>query len=190
VVVGSLDGGPGGVARETLRALGYRVLEGPALRESGAVVAAEVASLGEELSRAVRQQGAHLGVLYGGNGRRAVFADETGALLTPQQALVLLARALLRYEPGSQVVCDEHLGPRVESEIRLVGGDPVLARSEPAAVKRLLLQRGAVLGADAEGHYCFRTMGAEDALYATLVMLRISSRLGRALRPEVRLLDV
>ena len=39
--------------------------------------------------------------------------DETGTVLTPQQVVVLLARALLRYEPGSQVIYDERLGSAV-----------------------------------------------------------------------------
>jgi phosphomannomutase len=43
-------------------------------------------------------------------------------------------------------------------------------------IKRTVLERGGVLGADNKGHYYFRTMGGEDALYATLIMLRIVSR--------------
>ena len=56
-------------------------------------------------------------------------------------------------------------------------------------MKRLLLEQGAVFGTDADGRYCFRTMDTEDALYATLVMLRIASHLGDTLRPTLDRLE-
>ena len=42
-------------------------------------------------------------------------------------------------------------------------------------IKRAFLDQGAVLGADGRGHYLFRSMGGDDALYAVLVMLRFIS---------------
>jgi len=190
VMVGALCGSPVGVAQVTLRVLGYHVLDCPSPVDGEPASGSVAESLVGTLCRGVRRQGARLGVLYGDNGSRAVFVDETGAVLTPQQALVLLARALLRYEPGSQVIYDERLGSAVADAVRKVGGEPFAVRAGSAGVRRLLLERGAVLGADAAGRYCFRTMGAEDALYATLVMLRIASHLGGALRPSLARLDL
>jgi len=190
VMVGGLSGSPVGAAQETLRVLDYDVLECPSPLGSEPASGSVAESLVQAMCRGVPQQRACLGMLCGDNGSRALLVDETGTVLTPQQALVLLARALLRYEPGSGVIYDERLGSAVADEVRKVGGEPIAVRSGSPGVRRLLLERGAVLGADAEGRYCFRTMGAEDALYATLVMLRIASRLGGALRPSLARLDL
>jgi phosphomannomutase len=190
VMVGGLSSGPVGAAQETLRVLGYDVLECPSALGSDPASDSVGESLVQAMCRGVPQQRARLGMLCSDNGSQALLVDETGTVLTPQQALVLLARALLRYEPGSGVIYDERLGSAVGDQIRRVGGEPVAVRSGSPGVRRLLLESGAILGADAGGRYCFRTMGAEDALYATLVMLRIASRLGGALRPSLARLDL
>ncbi len=190
VVIASQDVGPLRIAEDTLHLLGYPVSHCPTPEVDGSAPVSPADPPVDALCRAVSRQNACLGVLCTDNGTRALFVDETSTVLTTQQVLVLLARALLRFEPGSLVVCDEGLGTPVASEIRRIGGDPIAAGPALGSAKRLLLERGAVLGADADGRYCFRTMGTEDALYATLVMLRIASHLGGALRPTLARLDL
>jgi phosphomannomutase len=133
------------------------------------------------LSRSVLMHQAHLGVAYDGDGDQVLFSDEQGTVLTPEQTLVLFARALLRYQPGSDIVYHSSFAPYVFQEILKVGGHPIPLDANSTRIKRTVLERGAVVGADSRGHYTFRTMGGEDALYATLVMLRIVSRYDAAL---------
>jgi len=99
--------------------------------------------------------------------------------------LILFAHALLVYQPGSQIVYDAAYAPFVADEVRKVGGKPLPLRTNSVGIKRTLLEQGAVLGGDLCGHYFFRTMGGDDALYATFVILRLVSRLDGALEPIV-----
>jgi phosphomannomutase len=176
VVVNANNGAMQRVAVPVLLSLGYQVVErtygsgnefapDPFLPENQAL-----------LAQAVHDQGAHLGVAYDGDGDQVVFVTERGRVLTPEQVLVLLARALLVYQPGSQVVYDAAFAPFVIDEIRKVGGTPVPLALSAAELKIAFLKRGAVLGCDRWGHYFFRSMGGDDALHATLVLLRLISR--------------
>ena len=188
VVVDALGGCMGQVVVPTLRFLQYQVIErnctpndhvdqpDPGLPEHYAA-----------LGRAVLTHQANLGVAYDGDGDRVVFVSEQGSALTPEQVLVLLARALLVYQPGSQVMYDASYASFVADEILKVGGVPVPLRATSVGIKRALLEKGGVLGGDLLGHYFFRTMGGDDALYATLVMLRFVSRYDGAIE---QLLDM
>ncbi len=173
VVVDTGNGTMRQVAVPILLSLGYEVIErgyeseetfspDPALPENQAA-----------LVQAVLEQEAHLGVAYNGDGDQVVFVSERGRVLTPEQVLVLLVRALLVYRPGSTVVYDAAYAPFVATEIRKVGGEPVPLAAPAAELKRAFLERGAILGGDSSGHYFFRSMGGDDALYATLVVLRL-----------------
>lgn len=186
VVVDTNGGSMSRVAVSTLRFLGYDVRE--AGRAEGDHAGDHVPDpfLPENLaalSRSVLVNQAQLGVAYDGDGDQVVFADEQGAILTPEQSVVLFAHALLAYQPGSVVVYDGSLASFVEEEILKVGGRPMPLHASPMTIKRTLLEEGAVLGADARGRYYFRTMGGDDALYATLVMLRTVSRYDGTLEP-------
>ena len=188
VVIDASNGSMSELAVSTLRFLGHNLLTYGRSPGDGFGDRAPDPMLPENmamLSRRVLTHQAHLGVAYDGDGDQVVFADEQGTILTPGQALVLFARALLVYQPGSLIVYDERFGPRVAEEIRKVGGKPMPLSASSASIKRTMLEQGAVLGADSRGHYCFRTMGGDDALYATLVMLRIVSRYDGALEPLI-----
>jgi phosphomannomutase/phosphoglucomutase len=184
VVVDANNGTMGQIARTTLGYVGYELLEcncSPAGDFGGRIPDPFLPENVALLSRQVLARGAHLGVAYDGDGDQVVFAAEQGTIMTPDQALVLFARALLIYQPGSLIVYDESFAPFVAEEILKVGGNPRPQRTTSTGIKRTLLEQGAVLGADTKGHYFFRTMGGDDALYATLVMLRIVSRFDGAL---------
>jgi phosphomannomutase/phosphoglucomutase len=188
VVVDANNGSMSDVALSTLLLLGYRVLDCRCSASEDFGGQTPDPFLPENLgalSRSVLTRQAQLGVAYDGDGDQVVFADEQGTILTPAQTLILLSRALLVYQPGSLIVYDQSFAPYVAEEIRKVGGTPMPLRAGTVGIKRTLLEQGAVLGADARGHYFFRTMGGDDALYATLVMLRIASRYDGALQPIV-----
>jgi phosphomannomutase/phosphoglucomutase len=188
VVVDANNGSMGQIARTTLSYLGYELLECNCSPDGNFGDRVPDPHLPENLaflSRTILTNGAHLGVAYDGDGDQVVFANEQGTILTPEQTLVLFARALLLYQPGSVIVYDGSFAPFVAEEILKVGGKPRPLNASSAGIKRTLLEQGAVLGADTRGHYFFRTMGGDDALYATLVMLRIVSRFDGALEPII-----
>jgi phosphomannomutase/phosphoglucomutase len=137
------------------------------------------------LSRSVLTHQAQLGVAYDGDGDSVVFADEQGTVLTPEQTLILFAHALLVYQPGREVIYDAAYAPYVAEEIRRVGGKPLPLQSSSEDIKCTFLEQGAALGGDLHGHYFFRTIGGDDALFATLVMLRFAGRHDGSLQPLI-----
>ena len=184
VVIDANNGSMSHVAPRTLDALGYDLLACNCSPQAGFGDRIPDPFLHDNqarLSRSVLTNQAHLGVAYDGDGDRVLFADEQGTVLTPEQTLVLFARSLLLYQSGSEIIYQSSFAPYVSQEILKVGGRPVPLEAGSAEIKRTVLQRGAVLGADRKGHYYFRAMGGEDALYATLVMLHIVSRYDAAL---------
>jgi len=178
VLVDGLNGCMGQLAASTLGFLGCAVMErncDPLPDFGGQTPDPFLAENRTALSRAVLSRQAQLGVSYDGDGDTVLFAVEQGTILTPEQTLVLLAHALLPHQPGSQVVYDAGYAPFVADQVRRAGGKPISSATTTGEIRRAFLEQGAVLGADLQGHYMFRAMGGGDALYATLVMLRISA---------------
>jgi len=186
VVVDTINGTMSDIALNTLSFLGYEVTDCGSLdtddnRTPDPFLPENVGML----SRNVLTNQAQLGVAYDGDGDQVVFADEQGSILTSEQTLILFARALLAYQPGSLIAYNAGFADFVSEEIRKVGGKPMPLNAGSMGIKRRMLEQGAVLGADGQGHYYFRAMGGDDALYATLVMLRIVSRYDGALEPII-----
>ena len=135
-----------------------------------------------ELRRVVVAEGADgdqiAGVAYDGDGDRVIFCDGRGQVQPADRTLVLFIRHLLAQHPGGKVVYDLKSSSVVEEETRAAGGVPLREKSGHAFIKRRLLTEGAVLGGELSGHYFFRALGGDDALYATLLLLRILDELG------------
>jgi phosphomannomutase/phosphoglucomutase len=130
------------------------------------------------LCHAVVDQGAELGLAFDGDGDRVIAADGRGAVVPADRTLVLLIRDLLASQPGASVVYDQKSSSIVPEEIVRHGGRPLREKSGHAFIKRRLLIEDAALGGEISGHYFFRELGGDDALYACLALLRALDRLG------------
>lgn len=129
-----------------------------------------------DLSQKVLATGAELGTAYDGDGDRVVFVDEEGEIQPAERVLVLFIRYLLRRHPGAAVVYDLKSSSVVEEETRAAGGRSLMEKSGHAFIKRRLIEEGALLGGEVSGHYFFSAMRGDDALYATLLLLKILDR--------------
>jgi len=181
LVVDAGNGSAGPVAPPILRRLGQKV---EALycepdgtfphRDPNPAVASHLVALQHEVQRT----GAELGAAYDGDGDRVIFVDETGAIHAADRLLVLFIRHLLADHPGAAVVYDLKSSSVVPEEILKSGGRPLMERSGHAFIKRRLIEEGAILGGEVSGHYFFGELRGDDALYATLLLLRVLDRLG------------
>lgn len=183
VVVDAGNGGFSLIAPQVLRELGHDVIElfcEPDGRFPGRSPNPSVAENLRELQIAVRQGQADLGVAFDGDGDRAVFVDELGRVVESDCSIVLLARYLLSAGPG-RVVYDLKCSSVVPEAVREAGGEPIMERSGHAFIKTALLKNGAVLGGEISGHFFLGELGYDDALSATLMMLRIMADEGRPL---------
>ena len=202
VVIDAGNGCLGEIAPRVLRSLGHDVselyceLDGTFPNRSPDP--AEEANL-RDLKQRVLEERASLGVAYDGDGDRVIFVDERGLALPADRLFVLFVRDRLCKWPGSTVVYDIKCSSVVAEEIERVGGAALMRKSGHAFIKRSLLEEDAVLGGENSGHYFFRELGGDDALYATLLLLDIlqgaRTTLGRLMKtvprypitPDIRL---
>lgn len=126
-----------------------------------------------DVRRRVLEVGVDLGVAYDGDGDRVIFIDERGRVQPADRTLVLFIRYLLRQHPGASVVYDLKSSSIVAEETLAAGGRPLMERSGHAFIKRRLLTEGAILAGEISGHYFFGELGGDDALYATLFLLKV-----------------
>jgi phosphomannomutase/phosphoglucomutase len=184
VVVDAGNGSMWQVAPEVLRRLGHRVEaihctpDGTfAGRDPNPAVPAHI----QELRRAVLEAGAELGAAYDGDGDRVIFVDDRGRVQPADRLLVLMIRHLLRHCPGAGVVYDLKSSAVVPEAVAAAGGRPLMERSGHAFIKRRMLAEDAALAGEVSGHYFYREVGGDDALYATLLLLRVLDETGASL---------
>jgi len=115
-------------------------------------------------------------VAFDGDGDRAVFLDENGAVVESDRAIMIFVRETVRRQPGAAVVYDLKCTDRVAEEVRRRGGRPLRERSGHAFIKRRMLEEGAAFAGEASGHFFFEEIGGDDGLYAALRMGEILAR--------------
>lgn len=135
-----------------------------------------------ELRRAVKQHAADLGVAFDADADRCGFVDEKAAAVPTDLVAALVARRLLEREPGSTVVFDHRFSKAAHEEIGRVGGVVVRERVGHPLIKKTMLQRHALMGADLGGRFYFRdNFFCESALLAMVQVLNLLGESGRGL---------
>jgi phosphomannomutase len=155
----------------------------------------------DDLADTVRRTGSELGIAFDGDGDRIGVVDSTGAIVWPDQLLLLLARDVLRDRPGSAIVGDVKSSGVLFDGIAAAGGRAVMGPSGYVLVRERMLQTAAPLAGEMSGHvfYGDRWHHADDALYVAMRTIRALAREGLTLRrfreslpptfatPEIRL---
>lgn len=129
----------------------------------------------EELGKRVREEQADIGLLFDNGGDGIHTVTETGRAVDNDLLLMLLARDVLERHPGANIVYDvkftQHFGPFIAR----AGGGSLITSSGPAFVREKMLETGAILGGDFDGHIFFseRWHGLDDALYTAARLLEV-----------------
>ena len=122
----------------------------------------------------VADSGADIGVAFDGDGDRVAFVDETGAVLSADEMLVILLRAQAARLEGERVVYDLKCSQVVAREVKRLGAVPLMEKAGHAFIKRRMIQARAILGGEISGHYFYRELhGGDDGLFSAIVGLRI-----------------
>ncbi len=139
------------------------------------------ANLADLMSEVVAA-GADLGVAFDGDADRAFFVDDLGAAISGSAVTTLIARWILRSNPGARVVHNLICSRSVPEAIAAAGGEPVRCRVGHSFMKQVMAETGAVFGGEHSGHYYFSDhYRADSGMLAALVLLRILSEEGRPL---------
>ena len=136
----------------------------------------------EELSQAVYQQRAALGIAFDGDGDRVAFVDDDGNPLTAEEATWVLLQSFAGELEGERFVYDLKFSDRVAEAARRLGAEPLAERSGPAFLRKRMLAARARFGAEVSGHYFFRELdGGDDGLMAACRMIAYLARSGKSL---------
>jgi phosphomannomutase len=124
------------------------------------------------LRAAVTEHGADLGLAFDGDADRVFLVDEQAEDVSGSLVTALVARAMLRREPGATILYNLICSWVVPEVIREEGGSAVRTRVGHSYIKAVMAETGAIFGGEHSGHYYFReNFRADSGLIAAVVVL-------------------
>ena len=137
----------------------------------------------EQLIAEVRRTNADLGIAFDGDADRIGAVDGDGTMLFGDQLLVVLARDVLRHQPGAVIIADVKASQVLFDEVAKAGGDPLMWKTGHSLVKAKMAETGSPLAGEMSGHIFFadKWYGFDDALYAAVRLLGILARADQSL---------
>jgi phosphomannomutase len=134
----------------------------------------------------VRAKRTDLGVSFDGDADRCCFVDESGRTVPADLMTALLARELLKREPGATVVYDLRSSWVVQEVIEAAGGTAIRERVGHSFIKATMRERGAVFGGELSGHFYFRdNFVCDSGVIAMVSALNLLATGGPALSERV-----
>jgi phosphomannomutase len=136
-----------------------------------------------ELQATVLAERADIGVAFDGDGDRIGIVDSTGAIIWPDQVLLLLALEALATGTHPSIVADVKSSRVLFDEVERLGGRAVMAPSGYVIVRAAMLREGAPLAGEMSGHIFFADCwhATDDALFVAIRVLLALGRQGRCL---------
>jgi phosphomannomutase len=130
----------------------------------------------------VRSSGADLGIAWDGDADRCFFIDGSGEFCDGDFICALLARSVLRKDPGATILYDPRSSRAVPDLVAAEGGRSDLSRVGHAFFKARMREEGAAFGGEVSGHYYFRDFwNADSGTIPALLVLELISLEGRNL---------
>jgi len=129
----------------------------------------------QDLIRCLRDSDAELGLAFDGDGDRLGVVTKDGQVIFPDRQMMLFARGVLAELPGATIVYDVKCSRLLASEIRALGGTPLMGRTGHSLIKAKLKETGAPLAGEMSGHVFFkhRWYGFDDGMYAGARLLEL-----------------
>ncbi len=130
----------------------------------------------------VRASGADLGIAWDGDADRCFFIDAEGVFCDGDFICALLARSVLRKNPGATILYDPRSSRAVPDVVAAEGGRADLSRVGHAFFKARMREENAAFGGEVSGHYYFRDFwNADSGTIPALLMLELLSAEGRGI---------
>lgn len=137
-------------------------------------------------ARAVRENGADLGVAWDGDFDRCFFFDAHGNFIEGYYIVGLLAESLLHRFPGARIIHDPRLVWNTQAVVAEAGGVPVQCKTGHAFIKERMRAEDAVYGGEMSAHHYFRDFAyCDSGMLPWLLVAGLVSRSGRSLAQMV-----
>ena len=109
----------------------------------------------EELSSAVVNNNADLGIAFDGDGDRSIFCDNTGVLLSGDKSALLLSNYLLKKNPNSKVVTCINSGNSIDEIVAQTNSTVIRTKVGSVEVSRKMITENALVGFEENGGFMF-----------------------------------
>jgi len=141
----------------------------------------------EDLIRAVKEQGADLGIAFDGDADRIGAVDETGRIVWGDLLLLIFAREILQRKPGATFIGEVKCSQVLYDQLRKLGANAIMYKTGHSLIKAKMKEVKAELAGEMSGHMFFadRYYGYDDALYAACRLMEIVARSGKPLSAQL-----
>ena len=128
-----------------------------------------------DLRETVISEKADIGIAFDGDADRLGVIDNRGEVIRGDMILIILARSLLKNNPGAKVISEVKASGLFFSEIKKASGIAVMSPTGHSLIKKAMVEENALLAGEMSGHIFFRDRyyGYDDALYAALRLIEI-----------------
>jgi phosphomannomutase/phosphoglucomutase len=109
----------------------------------------------QELSSAVVNNNANLGIAFDGDGDRSIFCDENGMLLSGDKSALLLSNYLLKKNPNSKVITCVNSGNSIDEIVTQTNSTVIRTKVGSVEVSRKMLIENALIGFEENGGFMF-----------------------------------
>jgi len=117
----------------------------------------------QETIEAVIKNHTDLGVAWDGDYDRCFFFDEKGNFIEGYYIVGLLAKSILKKNPGEKIVHDPRLIWNTIDVVQKAGGTPVVSKSGHAFIKQKMREVNAIYGGEMSAHHYFRDNAYSDS---------------------------
>jgi phosphomannomutase/phosphoglucomutase len=137
-----------------------------------------------DIIRAVKKEGAELGIAFDGDADRIGVVDADGRVIWGDELLVVFSRDVLARNPGATIVSEVKCSQRLYDDIAKRGGVGIMWKAGHSLLKAKMRETGALLGGEMSGHIFFkeRYFGYDDAIYSGARLLEILGRTGKTVK--------
>ncbi len=141
----------------------------------------------KQLSTAVREFGADLGIAFDGDADRIGAVDETGTPIYGDMLLFIYAREILSRKPGATFIGEVKCSQVLYDELTKLGGNAIMYKTGHSLIKAKMKEEHAELAGEMSGHMFFadRYYGYDDALYAACRLMEIVAASGKPLSAQL-----
>jgi phosphomannomutase len=125
---------------------------------------------------AIKKHNADLGVAWDGDYDRCFFFDEQGIFIEGYYIVGLLAKSILKTNPGGKIVHDPRLTWNTVEVVNKAGGEAVVSKSGHAFIKQKMREVNSIYGGEMSAHHYFRDNYYSDSgLIPFLLILQLMS---------------
>ncbi len=141
----------------------------------------------DKVSQKVLEEKVDLGIIYDADGDRMFLIDEQGNFIRGDMTLLLLAKAMLKKNPGVGIVYNLICSHAVPELVKKWGGKPIRSEVGYRNLAEHMQKEGGLMSGEVSGHFAFKNnYYADNGVIALVLALQTISEDGRKLSEIIK----